>query len=75
MYAKMLTFLGTTFLIFNIAFDKAETILYWKDPEKTPVIFNIKMKQSFIETLAVFFVNFIIIILSQNLGLLDFLYE
>ena len=75
MYAKMLTFLGTTFLILNIAFDKAETILYWKDPEKTPVILNIKMKQSFIETLAVFFVNFIIIILSQNLGLLDFLYE
>ena len=75
MYAKMLTFLGTTFLIFNIAFDKAETILYWKDPEKRPVILNIKMKQSFIETLAVFFVNFIIIILSQNLGLLDFLYE
>ena len=75
MYAKILTMLGSTFLLINIVFDKAETILYWKDPEKRPVILNIKMKQSFIEILAVFFVNFIIIILSQNLGLLDFLYE
>ena len=74
-YAKILTMLGTMFLILNIAFDKAETILYWKDPEKRPVILNIKMKQSFIETLAVFFVNFIIIILTQNLGLLNFIYE
>jgi len=63
------------FLFTNIVFDKAETILYWKDPEKRPVILNIKMKQSFIETLVVFFVNFIIIILSQNLGLLNFIYE
>ena len=75
MYAKILTMLGTSFLLINIVFDKEETILYWKDPEKRPVILNIKMKQSFIEILAVFFVNFIIIILSQNLGLLDFLYE
>ena len=74
-YAKILTMLGTMFLILNIAFDKAETILYWKDPEKRPVILNIKMKQSFIETIVVFFVNFIIIILSQFLGLLNFIYE
>ena len=67
--------LGSMFLIFNIAFDKAETILYWKDPEKRPVILNIKMKQSFIEIIVVFFVNFIIIILSQFFGLLNFIYE
>ncbi len=74
-YVKMLTLLGTFFLFINIVFDKAEAILYWKDPEKRPVILNIKMKQSFIETIVVFFVNFIIIILSQFLGLLNFIYE
>jgi hypothetical protein len=74
-YAKMLTILGTGFLFVNIVFDKAEAILYWKDPGKRPVILNIKMKQSFIETIVVFFVNFIIIILSQFLGLLNFIYE
>lgn len=74
-YAKMLTILGTSFLLINIVFDKAEAILYWKDPGKRPVILNIKMKQSFIETIVVFFVNFIIIILSQFLGLLNFIYE
>ena len=71
----MLTILGPSFLLINIVFDKAEAILYWKDPEKRPVILNIKMKQSFIETIVVFFVNFIIIILSQFLGLLNFIYE
>jgi len=74
-YVKMLTLLGTSFLFINIVFDKAEAILYWKDPEKRPVILNIKMKQSFIETIVVFFVNFIIIILSQFFGLLNFIYE
>ena len=74
-YVKMLTLLGTSFLFINIVFDKAEAILYWKDSEKRPVILNIKMKQSFIETIVVFFVNFIIIILSQFLGLLNFIYE
>jgi len=74
-YAKMLTMLGTGFLFVNIVFDKAEAILYWKDPGKRPVILNIKMKQSFIETIVVFFVNFIIIILSQFFGLLNFIYE
>ena len=71
----MLTILGPSFLLINIVFDKAEAILYWKDPEKRPVILNIKMKQSFIETIVVFFVNFIIIILSIFLGLLNFIYE
>jgi len=73
--AKMFTLLGSTFLLINIVFDKAEAILYWKDPEKRPVILNIKMKQSFIETMIVFFVNIIIIILSQSLGLLNFIYN
>lgn len=74
-YTKMLTILGTSFLLINIVFDKAEAILFWQDPEKRPVILNIKMKQSFIETIVVFFVNFIIIILSQFFGLLNFIYE
>ncbi|NVM34441.1 MAG: hypothetical protein HWN81_02520 [Candidatus Lokiarchaeota archaeon] len=74
-YVKALTMIGISFLLINIVFDKAETILYWKDPEKRPVILNIKMKQSFIETIVVFFVNFIILIFSQFLGLLNFIYE
>ena len=74
-YVKMLTLIGISFLFINIVFDKAETILYWKDPEKRSMILNIKMKQSFIETIVVFFVNFIIVILSQFLGLLNFIFE
>ena len=58
-YAKMLIILGTLFLLINIVFDKAEAILYWKDLGKRPVILNIKMKQSFIETIVVFFVKFL----------------
>ena len=74
-YTKWLTILGITFLLINIVFDKAETILFWKDPEKRPVILNIKMKQSFFETIFVFIVNFIILLLSQFVGLLNFIYN
>ena len=74
-YVKLLTLLGASFLLINIVSDKPETALYWKDPEKRALLINIKMKQSFFETIVVFIVNFIILILSPFLGLLNFAYE
>ena len=74
-YVKPLVLLGTIFLSLNIVFDKPETALYWKDPEKRALLINIKMKQSFFETIVVFIVNFIILILSPFLGLLNWAYE
>jgi len=74
-YIKMLTLVGTLILITNITCDKPETALYWKDPKKRAMILNIKMKQSFFETIVIFIVNFIILVFTPITGALNFLYE
>jgi len=74
-YVKTLTVLGTMILIINITYDKSETALYWKDPEKRALLLNIKMKQSFFETIVVFMVNFIILVFTIITGALNFIYE
>jgi len=74
-YIKMLILVGTLILITNITCDKPETALYWKDPEKRAMILNIKMKQSFFETIVIFIVNFIILVFTPITGALNFLYE
>ena len=74
-YIKTLTVLVTWFLVINITYDKSETILYWKDPEKRAMLLNIKIKQSFFETILVFIVNFIILVFTIFTGALNFIYD
>ncbi|KKK43418.1 hypothetical protein LCGC14_1010720 [marine sediment metagenome] len=74
-YVKVLTVYGIFILTINIAYDTSETLPYWSDPEKRVLLTSIKIKQTFFETLIVFIVNAIILVVAITTKALNFIYE
>ncbi|KKN17859.1 hypothetical protein LCGC14_0961540 [marine sediment metagenome] len=74
-YVKALPVWGIFILTINIIYDTPETLSYWRDPEKRVLLASTKIKQTFFETLIVFIVNAIILVVTITTKALNFIYE